>query len=265
MQVNFAGKVAIVTGGASGMGAALVRIIIESHGKVVIADVDQGMGTKLAQELGEGALFVRTDVTRDEDAQALAGAAVAAFGRIDILFNNAGVGHGGDAGSITPDEWRRIIDVNLNSAFVVARAVLPHLKAAGGGSIVNTCSVSGIGGDYGMLAYNAAKGGLINLTRALALDCAADNIRVNAVCPGVIGDTAMTAHLRELPGALNAYNARIPMRRTGAAVEVARVMAFVASDLASYMTGSVTVVDGGLTAHTGLPTLEAMAAATDVR
>lgn len=260
MHVDFVGKVAIVTGGASGIGAALVRIIVESHGKVVIADLNETMGAELAQELGKAALFVRADVTSDEDVQALASATVAAFGRIDILFNNAGVGHGGDAETITPVEWRRMIDVNLNSAFLVTRAVLPHLKAAGGGSIVNTCSVSGIGGDYGMLAYNTAKGGLINLTRALALDCAANNIRVNAVCPGVIGDTAMTAHLRELRGGLSSYHARIPMRRTGAAVEVARVMAFVASNLASYMTGSVTVVDGGLTAHTGLPTLDTMIA-----
>jgi meso-butanediol dehydrogenase/(S,S)-butanediol dehydrogenase/diacetyl reductase len=263
MQISFAGKVAIVTGGASGMGAALVRLLVEGGAKVVIADVDEVLGRELARQFSAAALFVPTDVTSDAAVEALAEATVASFGRVDMLFNNAGIGRGGNAETLSPAEWREMIEVNLTSAFLVAKAVLPHLKAAGGGSIVSTCSVSGIGGDYHMLAYNTAKGGLINMTRALALDHASDNIRVNAVCPGVIGDTAMTAHLREM--GLGIYDARIPMRRTGMAIEVARVMAFVASDLASYMTGSVIVVDGGLTAHTGLPTLDDLVGAARAR
>jgi meso-butanediol dehydrogenase/(S,S)-butanediol dehydrogenase/diacetyl reductase len=261
MLVDFTGKVAIVTGGAAGMGAAVANLIVGSHGKVVIADIDATNGARVADELGEAARFVRGDVTRIEDVATVVAAALAEFGHIDILFNNAGHGAVGTAATITPDEWHRMLDINLNSAFLMARAVLPHLKAVGGGAIVNTCSVSGIAGDYGTLAYNTAKGGLINMTRSMALDCIRDNIRVNAICPGVIADTAMTAGLRQHPLGLKPWQVRIPMRRTGNAIEVARVMAFVASDLASYMTGAVVVVDGGLTAHTGLPSPDDVAAA----
>jgi meso-butanediol dehydrogenase/(S,S)-butanediol dehydrogenase/diacetyl reductase len=259
--INFGGKVAIVTGGASGMGAAVARLIAESGGRVVIADIDATAGPALAGELGAMARFVRADVTRVDDTQKLVAATVDAFGRIDILFNNAGKGSLGDTATLDPADWREIIDVNLSSAYLVTKAALPHLKAAGGGSIVNTASVSGLAGDYGMVAYNAAKAGLVNLTRSLALDHAKDKIRVNAICPGVIADTAMASKLPEGPGGLATWNARIPMRRTGFAIEVARVMVFVASDLASYMTGSVIVVDGGLTAHTGMPTPDDFAAA----
>jgi meso-butanediol dehydrogenase/(S,S)-butanediol dehydrogenase/diacetyl reductase len=200
-------------------------------------------------------------VAKVDDTQKLAAATIESFGRIDVLFNNAGKGSLGDISTIDPAEWHEIIDVNLNSAYLVTKAALPHLKAAGGGSIVNTASVSGLAGDYGMAAYNAAKAGLINLTRSLALDHAKDKIRVNAICPGIIADTAMASKLSEGPGGLATWDARIPMRRTGFAIEVARVMAFVASDLASYMTGSVIVVDGGLTIHTGMPTPDDFAAA----
>jgi meso-butanediol dehydrogenase/(S,S)-butanediol dehydrogenase/diacetyl reductase len=258
--IDFGGKVAIVSGGASGMGAAAARMITESGGRVVIADVDATAGPAYAAKLGAMARFVRTDVTRVEETQKLMAATIEAFGRIDILFNNAGKGSLGDA-ALDPADWYQIIDVNLNSAYLMTKAALPHLKSAGGGSIVNTASVSGLAGDYGMVAYNSAKAGLVNLTRSLALDHAKDKIRVNAICPGIIADTAMASKLAEGPGGLATWNARIPMRRTGFAVEVARVMVFVASDLASYMTGSVIVVDGGLTTHTGMPTPDDFAAA----
>lgn len=261
MQVNFEGKVAIVTGGASGMGAAVAQLVVSAGGRVVVADIDEAKGVGLAEKLGSGARFVRTDVSRGEDAQGLAAGTLEAFGRIDILFNNAGRSSLADATALEIAEWRQVIDVNLTSAYLVSKAVLPHMIHLGGGSIVNTCSVSGLAGDYGMLVYNVSKAGLINLTRCLALDHAKHRIRVNAVCPGVIADTAMAAKLPEGPGGLAVWNARIPMRRTGLALEVARVMAFVASDLASYMTGSVIVVDGGLTAHTGMPTPDDFAAA----
>ncbi|HUB94848.1 MAG TPA: SDR family NAD(P)-dependent oxidoreductase [Stellaceae bacterium] len=259
--IDFSGKVAIVTGGASGMGAATARLITESGGRVVIADIDATTGAAHAAELGKSARFVRTDVTRVEDTQRLMAATIEAFGRIDVLFNNAGKGSLGDAATLEPAGWYEIIDVNLNSAYLMTKAALPHLKTGGGGAIVNTASVSGLAGDYGMVAYNAAKAGLVNLTRSLAIDHAKDKIRVNAVCPGIIADTAMASKLADGPGGLETWNARIPLRRTGFAIEVARVMVFVASDLASYMTGSVIVVDGGLTAHTGMPTPDDFSAA----
>jgi meso-butanediol dehydrogenase/(S,S)-butanediol dehydrogenase/diacetyl reductase len=253
MEVLFNGKAAIVTGGASGMGAALVRLLVEGGGQVMIADIEEAKGAALAAELGARARFHRTDITKLDQCERLAQATMDAFGRIDILYNNAARGELGDTLGISPEQWDAIIDVGLSGAFRMTRAVLPHMKAGGGGAIVNTCSVSGLGGDYGMVAYNSAKGGLINLTRCLALDHAKDNIRVNAICPGVIADTTMAAPLHTAPGGLATWNAKIAMGRTGLSVEVARVMAFLGSDLASYMTGSVVVVDGGLLAHTGLP------------
>lgn len=249
--MRFTNKIAIVTGGAAGIGAAVARIIAEEGGRVVIADIEEKSGAAIASDIGKSALFIRCDITKGEDIAALTARTADKFGRIDILFNNAGKGHVDDLATFNIDAWHDIIDTNLTSAFLMTKAALPHLKKAGGGAVVNVCSVSGLNGDYRMFAYNAAKAGLINLTRALALDYAQDNIRVNAVCPGVIADTAMTSHLRE--AGLGPWNARIPMRRTGKAMEVAEVMAFVASDAASYMTGSVLVVDGGLLAHTGLP------------
>jgi meso-butanediol dehydrogenase / (S,S)-butanediol dehydrogenase / diacetyl reductase len=261
MKIEFRDKVAIVTGGASGIGAELARLLVECGGRVMIADVDEPKGRQLAQELGTRARFARVDVTRVEACERLAGETIDAFGRIDMLFNNAGKGLLGDAVSTAPEVWNEMIDVNMNGAFRVTRAVLPHLKSAGGGAIVNTSSVCGLAGDYGMVAYNTAKGGLINMTRCLALDHAKDNIRVNAVCPGVIGDTAMTTELPKGPGGVALWNSKIAMGRMGMAREIARVMAFVASDLASYMTGSVVVVDGGLLANTGIPTPADFAAA----
>jgi meso-butanediol dehydrogenase / (S,S)-butanediol dehydrogenase / diacetyl reductase len=261
MVLEFEDKVAIVTGGASGMGAAVAHLIVEGGGQVVIADIDETAGNGMLKELGTAARFVRTDVSKVADTQRLVASTVEAFGRVNVLLNNAGISSLGTIETIEPTEWNRVIEVNLTSAYLLSKAALPQLKAAGGGSIVNTCSVSGLAGDYGMAAYNAAKAGIINLTRSMALDHAKDNIRVNAICPGIIADTAMASKLPEGPGGLATWNARIPLGRTGTAIEVARVMAFVASDLASYMTGSVTVIDGGLTCHTGMPTPGDFAAA----
>lgn len=261
MDLGYRGKSAIVTGGASGIGRALARLLVECEANVVIADLNADSGAELAAELGARARFQRVDVTDATGCEQLAAAAVAAFGRIDALFNNAGKGDLNTAETMTPEQWDEILGVNLSGAFRVTRAVLPHLKAAGGGSIVNTCSVSGLAGDYGMIAYNTAKAGLINMTRCLALDHAKDGVRVNAVCPGIIGDTAMTSELPNGPGGMALWDAKIPMRRTGLAIEVARLMAFLGSDLASYMTGSVVVVDGGLLASTGMPTPGDFAAA----
>ena len=261
MQVNFQSKVAVVTGGASGMGAALCKMIVDAGGQVVIADIDEAVGTSLAEQLGTSVQFVRTDVSQWVDAQRLAARTVEAFGHIDVLFNNAGRSSLADATTLDPAEWHRVIDVNMTSAYLVSKSVIPHLRAAGGGSIVNTCSVSGLAGDYGMLAYNTSKAGLVNLTRCLALDYAKHKIRVNAVCPGIIADTAMASKLADGPGGLALWDSHIPLGRTGHAVEVARVMLFLGSDLTSYMTGSVIVVDGGLTCHTGMPTPDDFAAA----
>jgi meso-butanediol dehydrogenase/(S,S)-butanediol dehydrogenase/diacetyl reductase len=253
--MDFAGKVAIVTAGASGMGAATARLLVERGAQVVIVDIDEATGGALAAELGDAARFAACDVADIDAATAVVDEAFARTGRIDCLFNNAGRAVMKLTPDLTPEDWKLVIDVSLNSVFHFSRAAIPCMKAGGGGAIVNTASVSGMFGDYMMAAYNAAKGGVLNYTRAMACDHAQDNIRVNAICPGLIWDTAMTSHLASLPGGWEPWKQTIPMRRGGDAVEVARAMVFLASDEASYITGAHLAVDGGLTAHTGFPDL----------
>ena len=174
------------------------------------------------------------------------------FGRLDVVFNNAGIGAFGRTPDLDPELWKRVIEVDLHSVFYGCRAAIPHLRRAGGGAIVNTASISGMGGDYGLAAYNAAKGAVLNYTRTLALDHARDGIRVNSVCPGPI-DTPLAAPLLANERIAREYRERIPMGRVGTAEEVASVVAFLASDDAAYVTGAAIVVDGGLTAATGQP------------
>ncbi|WP_217429595.1 SDR family NAD(P)-dependent oxidoreductase [Sphingomonas bacterium] len=253
MAQDFAGKVAIVTGGASGMGAAAVGLLVERGCKVAIVDLNAERGAALAGETGDGAAFFRCDVGEADEVEAMVKAVTDRFGRLDILFNNAGKGHL----ELTPDmaieTWRAMIAVNLDSVFYVSKFAIPHIRAAGGGAIVNTASVDGMAADYGMGAYNAAKGGVVNYTRSLALEAAPLNIRVNAVCPGWISDTPMTAHMARNPEISEVWSRSIPMGRGGHAIEVARMMVFLASDDASYVTGAIIPVDGGLTCQTGFP------------
>jgi meso-butanediol dehydrogenase/(S,S)-butanediol dehydrogenase/diacetyl reductase len=264
MDLGLAGKVAIVTGGASGMGAQAARLLVGEGARVVIADMNEELGRGLADELGEAAHFAPCDVTSDDQIEQMTRSAIEAFGAINLLFNNAGRGMMATTTDLAPEDWRRYVEVNLNSVFYVSRRVVPHLRAAGGGAIVNTASISGMVGDYAMVAYNAAKAGVINYTRSMALDHARDNIRVNAVCPGLIWDTAMTSHMASFPGGFDPWTARIPMGRGGNAIEVARVMLFLASDAASYLTGQAIAVDGGLTAHTGFPNGEQVSGRVNV-
>jgi meso-butanediol dehydrogenase/(S,S)-butanediol dehydrogenase/diacetyl reductase len=249
---RFEDRTAVVTGGASGIGAATARRLAQEGARVMIADRDHEKGEALAAELPV-VTFQPCDVSEPSQIEALARRAEALFGGVDILFNNAGIGGASqDSTELDPAVWRQVMAINLDSVFLLSRQVIPMMRRRGGGVIVNTASISGLGGDYNFTAYNASKAAVINYTKALALDHARDNIRVNAVCPGLI-ETALTAGLTHAPALLKHWKSHIPMRRAGTAEEIANIVCFLASDEASYMTGSMVVADGGVTAGTGQP------------
>jgi len=248
------GKVAIVTGAASGIGEATALRFAEEGALTVLADLNEELGDDLVERAGgpERSLFVATDVANERDVDRLIEAAVERFGGLDVLFNNAGIGYFGATKGLDTGKWNRIIEVDLNSVFYGCRAAIPHLENRGGGAIVNTASVSGLGGDHAFSAYNAAKGAVVNYTRNLALDLGRIGIRANAVCPGLI-ETPLARGLVRNPNVAAFYAENHPMRRPGKASEVAALVAFLASDDASYVNGAIIPVDGGMTASNGQP------------
>ncbi len=251
----FAGRTAVVTGGASGIGAALARKLHGQGAAVVIGDLDAGKGEELAAALGNGrALFHATDVSDPGAVAALIDRAVSAYGGLDMLFNNAGIGSFSRIEALSVEDWRRVVAINLDAVFYGLKAAIPAMKARGGGSIVNTASASGMAADFGFAAYNAAKAGVINLTRTAAIDNARYGIRVNAVCPGPV-DTPILSGISSIPDLRAKWEDVVPMGRFAKPEEIASVIAFLASDAASYVTGAIIPIDGGLTAHTGQPNL----------
>jgi meso-butanediol dehydrogenase/(S,S)-butanediol dehydrogenase/diacetyl reductase len=249
---RFTDKVAIVSGGAAGIGAAVVRRIAAEGGKVAIFDIDPAGGEKLAAELGaDKAVSMAVDAADAEAVEEAIGAIDARFGRLDILVNNAGIGCLGKSPDLPIEQWRRVMAIDIDGVFHACRVAVPLMRRRGG-AIVNIASISGMGGDYGFTAYNAAKGAVINYTRALAVDHAAEGIRVNAVSPGLI-ETPATSPIAEMPDLHRQWVGGIPMKRAGKPEEIAEVVAFLASDAASYVTGAIVVADGGKTAWTGQP------------
>lgn len=245
MGGRFDGKVAIVTGGSSGIGAATVSRLTSEGARVLRVDRN-APADGIAD--GDTIAFHQADMTDPASVNGAIGAAVARFGRLDFLVNNAGTGGLAEAPDEQDSEWRRIFAINIDAIMYGCRAAIPVMRRFGGGAIVNVASISGLRGDYGMGAYNASKGAVVNYTRSVAIDFARDNIRVNAICPGLI-DTPMTAPIPDQAP----WKAAIPMGRSAQPREMATVIAFLLSDDASFVTGSIVVADGGMTAHTGQP------------
>jgi meso-butanediol dehydrogenase/(S,S)-butanediol dehydrogenase/diacetyl reductase len=249
MAGRFDGRVAIVTGAASGIGAATARLLAKGGARVVVADIAD-TGAAVADETG--GRFHRVDVSVEGEVGALVADTLAAEGRLDILVNNAGIGALGEVPDLPSETWRQVFAVDLDAVFWACRAAIPAIRAAGSGAIVNVASISGLAADHGFAAYNAAKAGLINLSRTMAIDHAKDGIRVNVVCPGLV-DTPLAGALAAIPGVMERFLSTIPIGRAIRPGEVAEVIAFLASDAASAMTGAVVTVDGGVTAHLGSP------------
>jgi meso-butanediol dehydrogenase / (S,S)-butanediol dehydrogenase / diacetyl reductase len=250
---RFTDRVAIVTGAASGIGAATAGALAAEGARVVIADVDADRGAAAARQIG--ARFERVDVADAAAIEALIRGTAAREGGLDVLVSNAFATVVGPLESLDIEGWRRTLDVTLTAAFTALRAAVPLLRARGRGSVVNVASISGLGADRGLAAYNAAKAGVINLTRTAALELAASGIRVNAVCPGLVDTPPLRRAFQNAPERQPVAEAAIPLGRLARPEEIARVILFLASDDASYMTGAAVVVDGGLTAWTGIPDL----------
>lgn len=254
-QGRFEGRVAIVTGGASGIGKAIVTRFHAEGGSVMIAELDEDSAAALVRALGTRAAFRRCDVSDPAAIETLAAETAALFGGIDCLFNNAGIGCYGFTPDLPVEEWNRVVSINLNAVFYGARAVIPHMRKRGGGAIVNTASASGMAADFGFTAYNAAKAGVINYTRSLGIDHAREGIRANAICPGPVDTPLLMSGVNAMPGLLPDWEDRVPSGRFARPEEIAAVALFLASDDASGVTGVSVPVDGGLTAHTGQPDL----------
>ncbi|MEU0545081.1 glucose 1-dehydrogenase [Nocardia sp. NPDC005978] len=234
------GKVALISGGARGMGAAHAQLLVDEGAKVVIGDILDDEGKALAESLGDAARYVHLDVTEPEQWEAAVAEAQSAFGKLDVLVNNAGIVNGGPLQKFNLDKWRRIIDVNLTGTFLGMRAVTESMIAAGGGSIINVSSIEGLRGAPWAHGYVASKWAVRGLAKSAALELAPHKIRVNSLHPGLIR-TPMT---EGIPDDL----VTIPLGRPAQSIEVATFVLFLASDESSYATGSEFVVDGGLVA-----------------
>ncbi len=252
---RFEGKVVLVTGAASGIGAASARRFAAEGAALVLGDVNEEGLAAVRKEIeasGGRAVGAATDVADLAQVEALFALAVSDYGRLDVVFNNAGIGAFGKTPDLDPADWLRVFEVDVHSVFYGCRAAIPIFREAGGGVIVNTASISGLAGDYGLSAYNAAKGAVVNYTRAAAIEHARENIRINAVCPGPV-ETPLAQSVLDHERVKPEYAKAIPMGRPGRAEEIAAAAAFLASDDASYITGAMLVVDGGLMAGTGQP------------
>jgi NAD(P)-dependent dehydrogenase (short-subunit alcohol dehydrogenase family) len=246
--MRLAGKVALVSGAASGMGRSEAEIFAREGARVIVADVLEAEGKQVADRIGAAARFVKLDVTSEAEWDAAVKAAVSAFGKLDVLVNNAGISGTYDPDMLSTAAWDRVMAINAKGVFLGMKHAIPVMKRGGGGAIVNISSISGFVGQPGVhMAYNASKGAVRIMTKTAAVQHAADGIRVNSVHPGFMPP------MRTSKGSADpAWRAKmldaVPMKREGRVEEVAHAVLFLASDEASYITGTELVVDGGFLA-----------------
>jgi 3alpha(or 20beta)-hydroxysteroid dehydrogenase len=243
---RLSGKVAIVTGGAQGQGAAIVRGFVAEGAKVVIADIATDEGELLAKELGDVAAFVRHDVTSEADWEATVGTAKERFGRVDVLINNAGILLFSELTATSLEDYEKVIRINQFGTFLGMRSVVTAMEEVGGGSIVNTSSIEGLGGMPFLVAYTSSKFAIRGMTKAAAMELGPKKIRVNSVHPGMI-DTGMT-RIHGGDAAMEWGGQRVALKRVGLPEDVVGMYVFLASDESSFCTGAEYVVDGGATA-----------------
>ncbi|EIF15118.1 MULTISPECIES: dihydroanticapsin 7-dehydrogenase [Bacillus] len=253
--MNLTDKTVLITGGASGIGYAAVQAFLNQQANVVVADIDEAQGEAMIRKENNDRLhFVRTDITDEPACQNAIRSAADKFGGLDVLINNAGIEIVAPIHEMELSDWDKVLNVNLTGMFLMSKHALKYMLKSGKGNIINTCSVGGVVAWPDIPAYNASKGGVLQLTRSMAVDYAKHNIRVNCVCPGII-DTPLNekSFLENNEGTLEEIKkekAKVnPLLRLGKPEEIANVMLFLASDLSSYMTGSAITADGGYTAQ----------------
>ena len=248
------GKVAVITGAASGIGHASALLFAREGAAVVVADLNPGTGEEAAAQIreeGGEAVFVPVDVADSGDVERMVHRTVEAFGRVDVLFNNAGVNFPATVVDVGEEAWQRSLDVNLKGVMLGCRHAIPEMLKTGGGSIINTASMLGLVASPRQAPYSAAKGAVVMLTRQMAIDYAQRNIRVNCLCPSEVNTEMNRRFIEESPdpaAELRRVLARIPMDRMAEPEEIAAAALFLASDDSSYITGVALPVDGGLTA-----------------
>ena len=254
---RFADKVALITGGGAGLGRATALRLAEEGARVAVADLLSERADAVAEEiesLGACGLSIRCDVASEGDCRRMVEETVAAFGRLDVLFTSAGLHGGGRTVEDTDvDTWDQVLGVDLKGVYLSCKFAVPQMRKAGGGAIVHVSSIGGLSGSPHGLPFQTAKGGLINLTRHMAVAHAPDQIRVNCICPGVV-ETPLTSQWLSDPETREKVTAWHPLNRIGSPEEIAATVAFLASDEASFITGAILPVDGGyLAAGRGTP------------